>query len=441
MLASPRPVSRRSRRFLFLGWRASLFATVLGLGLTPARPARATPAALFGAGPQSIALAGGGTSLPLGAESVLVNPAELALEPNKTLLFGLRATSMSLSITSNGVTSPYPAELSKGLVIGVTAPLVPLTPDGWHAALGLYAETPPDFLVRAHLPLAAEPSFPLVVGRAGALDLGLGLGVGYGPVSAGFGVEVLAELSGRDVVAGDTGAPSGIGDELLPAWGPEVGVSADFGAAGRLGVAFRSVLRADFDVHVAATTLAGVIGIAPLNIEGIAHSEPLKVDAEYSKSLGAWTLLAGARYEHWSAFPGWLGQTIDCPSGVPCGTPSTPPPGYSDVVVPRVGVERTFATERFSVTARAGYSFVPTPVPEQRGETNELDADRHALGLGYRVHLSRYVPLDLDGALRLDFLVPRANHKDGAAAEGPLGPEITPHGTLVTWAFGMRVAL
>ncbi|HTQ05410.1 MAG TPA: hypothetical protein VMI54_16215 [Polyangiaceae bacterium] len=434
-------MSRLSGRFLCLGCRAAVFAAVFALGLAPARRARATPAALVGAGPESVALAGGGASLPLGPEAVLVNPAGLALLSRKTLLFGLRATELSLAVTSHGASSPFPAELSKGLDIGVAAPLVAPKLDGWHAALGLFAETPPDFLVRAHLPLAEVPSFPLLVGRTGSLDLGIGLGVGYGPVALGAGVEVLAELSGRDAVAGASGTPSGIGDELLPAWGPSLGANVDLGAWGRLGLAFHGVLRADFDVNVAQTTLAGVIDIVPLNVQGIAHYEPLKLDAEYSKTLGAWTVLAGARYEHWSAFPGWLGATVACPPGVACGTSPPPPPDYSDIVVPRLGVERSFETETLGFTARAGYSFVPTPVPEQRGSANELDAARHALGLGYRVHLTRGLPLELDGALRLDFLVPRTNHKAGDAADGPLGAEVTPHGTLVTWAFSARIAL
>lgn len=424
-----------------LGCRAARFAAVFALGLTPARHAAATPAALFGAGPENTALVGGGASLPLGPESVLVNPAGLALVRDKTLLFGLRASELSLSVESSGATRSFPTELSKGLLIGIAAPLAAPKPDGWHAALGLFAETPPDFLVRAHLPLGEVPNFPLLVGRAGALDLGLGLGVGYGPVALGAGVEVLAELSGRDAVAGASGAPSGIGDELLPAWGPSVGADVDLGAAGRLGLVFHSVLRADFDVHVAQTTLAGVIGIVPLNVEGIAHYEPLKLDAEYGKSFGAWTLLAGARYEHWGAFPGWLAETVDCPPGIACGTSPPPAPHYSDIVSPRVGLERTFATESLGFTARAGYSYVPTPVPEQRGTENVLDADRHAFGLGYRVRLLRALPLELDGAWRVDFLVPRANHKEGDAANGPYGPTVTARGSLFTWAFSARVAL
>ena len=209
MLASPRLVSRHWRRFFCSGTRGVPLAAALALGLA-AGSAGATPSSLLGAGPRGVALVGGGAALPLGPESVLVNPAGLAATPAKVLVFGLRASNLALTLDHGGRTEPYAAELSKGLLIGVAAPLVPPSADGWRASLGLFAETPPDFLVRAHLPLAGQASFPLIVGRAGALDLGVGLGVGLGRLALGAGVEVLAALSGRDVVAGAGGAPGGV---------------------------------------------------------------------------------------------------------------------------------------------------------------------------------------------------------------------------------------
>jgi hypothetical protein len=442
MLASARLVSRDSGRFFFPASRGVTATVVLGLALSAARRVEATPSGLFGAGPHSVALAGGGTSLALGPESVLLNPGALAEQREKTLVFGLRASAMSLSLEYGGGSKPFPAELTKALLIGVAAPLIAPSPDGWRAALGVYAETPPDFLVRTHLPLGGEASFPLLVGRAGALDLGVALGVGYGRFSFGAGVEVLAALSGRDVVAGTGGSTAGVGDELLPAWGPGVGLTADLGAVGRLGVAVRSVLRADFDVDVAAANIGGLIGIAPLNVEGIAHYEPLKVDLELSHPIDSWTLLAGARYERWSALPSFAGRTVECPTGVSCGTPVPQGPDYSDVVVPRLGVERTFPGERVQLTARAGYSFVPSPAPEQRSVTNGFDATRHAFAAGYRLRIARdALPLELEAGLRFDWLAPRTHHKSGADATGPFGAEITTSGHLLTWALGARLEL
>jgi hypothetical protein len=421
----PRCVSRR----------AAVLAGLLGaLAASPA--ARATPAEIFGAGPRSVAMAGSGTSLELGPESALLNPATLADASRKELELGFRVSRFSLDVERAGVSAPYPAGLSKGLMLGVVSPL---SRGRLRTGFGLFAETPPDFVVRATIPLDDTPTFPLLVGRAQALDLGAGFGARLGPVSFGVGVRALAALSGSVSVAEQGGTTSsGVGTRLLPAWAPVVGAAVDLGTIGRAGLSFRSVLRADFDVDVAAATL-GPIGLAPLNIEGVAAYEPLRVDLELSRNFGDLSLLLGARYERWSAFDGWVGPTIDCPSARPrCGTPPPPPAGYSDVVSPRVGAFLRFPLRTVALTVRAGYALLPTPVPEQRGAKNELDATRHGLAAGYSVELpATTIPLRLDAALRFDLLAPRTHSKNAAAA----GSSLRTSGSVTTVVFGAGVAL
>jgi hypothetical protein len=371
----------------------------------------------------------------------LVNPAALADTQVKELAFGLCATQFHLSYDSAGGTQAFDAELAKAVMIGVVAPLMHPDPRGFRAALGLFAQTPPDYLVRARAPFPEDPSFPLLVDRASALDLGVGLGLGYRQFSLGVGVEVLAALRGKQAV-GTSAVPSGVGTELFPAWAPVLGLGIDLGRFGQLGVSFRSVLRADFDVEVPAPKLADVVEIAPLNVSGVAHYEPLRLDAELSRAFGAVRLLLGGRYERWSDFPGWVGPTVVCPAGVACGTAEPPAPGYTDVFAPRVGIEASLDARPVELALRGGYSFVPTPIPVQTGASNSFDAARHALGLGYRVGFARRVlPLSFEGALRLDLLADRTHDKVGAAAGGPLGPSVTTHGHVLTWIFGLGVEL
>jgi long-chain fatty acid transport protein len=437
MLASPPRVTRDLPRFF-----RSACSGLLGLVLIGHGPlARATPSGLYGVGPRSTALVGGGTSLPLGAASTLVNPAALAETRNKELSFGLCASEFSLAYDTTSGTQPFDAELAKSVMIGVAAPLLPPDPHGFRAALGLFAQTPPDYLVRAHAPFPEDPSFPLLVDRASALDLGVGLGLGFHQFSLGVGVEVLAALRGKQSV-GTSAVPSGVGTELFPAWAPVLGLGVDLGQFGQLGVSFRSVLRADFDVEVPAPKLADLVEIAPLNVSGVAHYEPLKLDAELSRAFGPVRLILGGRYEHWSDFPGWVGPTVECPAGVTCGTAEPPKPDYTSVFVPRLGVEGTLDARPVEVALRAGYSFVPTPIPEQTGVANAFDSSRHALAAGYRVGFPRRIlPLSFEGAVRLDLLADRTHDKVGTAAAGPLGPSVTTHGHALTWVFGLGVEL
>ena len=67
--------------------------------------------------------------------------------------------------------------------------------------------------------------------------------------------------------------------------------------------------------------------------------------------------------------------------------PPPPDPDFRDVIVPAVGVEITaFTSKYFELLTRAGYSYRPTPVPDQVKETNFVDSDTHLMsgGLGFQ---------------------------------------------------------
>ncbi|HEX6766026.1 MAG TPA: hypothetical protein VF103_11125, partial [Polyangiaceae bacterium] len=250
----------------------AVFGAVLGiaLGFAP-RAARATPAELFGAGPRSTALAGAGTSLGLDAESALMNPAELA-PATKELSFGLRASRFVLELDRDGVSEPFSAESSKGFFLGAVTPLS----DGeLETAFGLFASSPTDYVVRARLPFAEEPDFPLLVGRASAFDLAAGLGAKYDAFAFGVGLRVLAALSGAVGVTQKDGRASPVVDnELVPAFAPVFGLGIEPGAGFSIGMSFRTALRANFDVTLATAGGLGGVPLAPMHIRGVAHYEP-----------------------------------------------------------------------------------------------------------------------------------------------------------------------
>jgi hypothetical protein len=401
--------------------------------LFSARFAGATPADLVGPGPESTALAGAGVSLELGPEAAVLNPAGLARLRAKQVLLGYRASRFALDFARDGRAEPISAELAEGLFVGVAAPF---GNEEVRAALGLYAETPPDFIVRADLPRAGEAFFPLLVGRAQALDLGAGLAGGVGPLSFGAGVRVLAALSSRvNVAQADGVAASGLANELLPTWAPSAGLVLDLGDIGAVGLSLRGVLRADFDVDVAAPTLGG-IAIAPLNVAGVAHYEPFRAELELSRRFGALTLALGLRYERWSDFPGWLGPTVDCPARrARCGTPVPPPPGYSDVFVPHVAASRAIAIAGVNAELRAGYSYVPSPLPDQTVDTS-LDPARHGFALGYGLSpFGVRLPLHLDAAFRFDWLPARVTRGEAGSSR------LRASGSMLTWSLGAGVEL
>ena len=361
-----------------------------------------------------------------------MNPAQLA-PAVKELSFGLRASRFVLELDQGGAEERYPAESAKGFFLGVTAPLS----DGdVETAFGLFAGSPSDYIVRARLPLAEVPDFPLLVRRASAFDFAAGLGLRYDGFSFGVGLRVLAALTGTVGVEQRDGVPTQVVDnELVPAVAPVIGFGLEPGSDFSIGLSLRTALRANFDVTLATSGLGG-IPLPPMHIRGVAHYEPLRVDGEVSRRFARTTLLLALGYERWSDYPGTLGSTLECPDDVPvCGSSAPRAPNASDVFVPRLGGMHEFDIVKMRTVVRAGYAFVPAALPEQDGSTNALDSARHGFSLGYSLDLPPVgVPLHLDAAFRFDLLVPRAHHK-------PDGSELGTSGHVETFVFGARVEL
>src|SRR5262249_47376092 len=108
-----------------------------------------------------------------------------------------------------------------------------------------------------------------------------------------------------------------------------------------------------------------------------------------------WLATADLVYERWSAFenPGAaitlqtelrdFMRLVRIPK-----LPDPQPPKFHDLLALRAGCEHTLATRAgASWLARAGYAFEPSPVPEQFGETNFADGDKHTFAAGLGVEI------------------------------------------------------
>jgi long-subunit fatty acid transport protein len=83
----------------------------------------------------------------------------------------------------------------------------------------------------------------------------------------------------------------------------------------------------------------------------------------------------------------------------------SPVPGFEDTVVPRVGIECALTRD---TTLRFGYYYYPSPVPEQRWETNNLDNDRHVFSIGSDF---LYGPIIVSWHFQYHYAVPRKYYK------------------------------
>lgn len=124
-------------------------------------------------------------------------------------------------------------------------------------------------------------------------------------------------------------------------------------------------------------------------------------------------LMVDFTFVQWSAYENptaalQVGLDLRVPPGIPglrqptVPTPSAREPArFRDTVVARVGAEYLVPLGRHEIALRGGYHFDPTPVPEQTGATNFIDASRHVFALGAGITLRRLGAV-LPGTLGVD---------------------------------------
>lgn len=405
--------------------------------------AHATSGSLSGIGPRTQALAGAGAALDVGYEAAFQNPAGLAYRKNPTLHVGYAVTSLQLYWQRQGeAETRVPLEQVHQSQLGFT---LPLELGEQRLVFGLASISPDGFVARAELPPGEEPQFPLLVAPRRAVDLDLSLG--FQPLdwlALGVGLRALASLSGTaSVTRTAQGSTTVVDDVLTPVLAPLAGVSLFFGSADTAALVLRAPLRADFDVQLAAVDL-GATQLPPLELAGVAHYDPLSLTAEYAHRFGSLRALAGAVYQRFQDTPARLPPTLSCPPERPdcLALPGSSPELHDTVELHAAATYELGLTRTAKVELRAGYAYVPSPLPEQRGPENLLDNARHRLGLGYGLELKAPLSLGLDFACQLEQLVRRTHHKlADVPGDNPGAPALSSGGSAFSASLGLSLEL
>ncbi|HEU5073039.1 MAG TPA: outer membrane protein transport protein, partial [Polyangiaceae bacterium] len=324
--------------------------------------------------------------------------------------------------------------------LGVTLPLPFGGGLAQRLALGFSAYSPRELVTRAELLYADTPQFPLLAPRAQCLNLATGLGVLVHPrLRLGVGVQWLASLVGSVVVTGsDEGTTTTVvRDELVTSLAPVAGVSAEPLDDLHVGLVWRDEHRSEVDVKIQVSEL-GALVLPNLNIAGLAQYDPEQVDAEIQWVPERWSLVFGVRYRHWSAFPGFLGPTFECPPEAPvCGTQAPANPGFSDTWTPKAAIAfRIALSDTAQAELRSGVAYEPTPIPEQRGSSNLWDNARVVGSAGYGLRFEAGgVPLSLEIAVQRHWLRERTHAKSSeASAQQPQFSKVVTAGAIQLFA-------
>ena len=371
--------------------------------------AHASPLDLFGFGGRSPALAGAGLASSHDYEAVFLDPAGLADVERKRATIGGLYGDFALDL-DGADTGTEPAQ---GLVVGgqVPMPLGGALKD--RVGLGFGFFVPTEAINRARAPRPGTPTFALLESRSQVVGLMVAVGVRVNRRwSAGLGINALAVLRGGIAVTTDGSGRFTTQSEqrLLTRFAPIAGVRWRWRDDVDVGLVARAPSRSDYDIRV-TNDLGDVLPLTlpAIRIAGNAQYDPWTVAAEAAwHANDALTVSGQLAWQRWSGFP------LPTENPVAASAPQAPP-DFHDTVVPRLAVEHVARAAGGELALRAGYAFLWSPAPEQRGRQSLLDNHRHLLAAGVGLAWpARALPLHVDAWVQWHQLQPRRHEKDGA---------------------------
>jgi long-chain fatty acid transport protein len=198
-----------------------------------------------------------------------------------------------------------------------------------------------------------------------------------------------------------------------------------------------------------------IVEDAYFNLQSVSKDlfQPVMVSGGLSASLTDCLLLAfDLSYYRWSTFDNpaaritlemdvgeVYNELVDIPDA-----PPLPAPNFHDILVPRLGLEWTASTSaKRDIHLRGGYYYEPSPVPEQVGESNFIDNDKHTFSFGAGLTLRDFskvivLPASFDTYVALTMLSGRSHRK--LSPIDPIGSyradgHVIQAGLLTRWRF------
>ncbi len=386
---------------------------LLAVLLAFASPAHADTGALFGESARAVSLADSVVARPGDTSAIWFNPAGIADldRPTLTLYGHLGSRFVSFARTDEIGFS------RRSLVSGYGLSIVARLPGPeWlsRVRIGGSVHVPGRNIVRTIAPVRSdEPSEPYYGGRidrtgmtiALAVELLWGLRIGaavsvfpnlVAPTAVGFdagrgeSVDEGVIINQDRILTLDASALLGLRWQILP--------ELALGLAWRQGGATRA--EGTFDIAAGAIVVSDSYRFYDLLApEEVALGIAVAPFADLSLSLDV-------SWARWSQY-----RTI---------FDEAPEPGFSDVIDVRFGAEWTVHP---ALRARAGYAFLPSPVPQQTGAHNFLDSHRHEVAVGFGIDLEALAnfPLRIDVAFRF-----HAQHRQSATKDLTMVPDALP---------------
>ncbi|MEM9192359.1 MAG: outer membrane protein transport protein [Myxococcota bacterium] len=397
---------------------------VWGFALGAPDPAAAQVFDTFGFDARSSSLAGAVTGSVEGAPSNYYNPAGLVRSERTHIQVGVVQAFPDFSI--NGADAGV--DEIGGLTLGLA---VPGEISGFRFAFGLGVHLPHGRLSRSRSLPRTQPRFEFYDNRPHRTFLGAHVAIrpfDWLLIGGGIAFQAVSENAldlrgGLDFFSpdSDTRLEHEFRATLTTIRYPQVGIQVIPHEMVSVGLVYRHEYALGNDLTAGID--AGLTGVGdPIPIFLDLQTISTNVFVPRQLSLGVTIepiprlrIHAEVTWLDWSNYRSAIGRSdvelaIEVPPAleetinVPDEITSTEfiPAEFEDRFVPRIGIEGIpVSTEGFELALRAGYLYENTPVPDQRGVSNLIDNDRHAISLGAGFALTDLKPT-IQGRLSLD---------------------------------------
>lgn len=422
--------------------RRVALAFALALALTGS-PARANPADAFGYGMRSPAMGGAGTAATNDTSAGYYNPAVLGTFKTLRIDLGFQYAQPELSINGNNTQ----VDASRGVALGLSMPgsIGPV-----RIGLGGTFFLPNGYYSRTRALAGGQPRFQLYDNRPQRFLFSFNLGASYGDwLAIGAGLSYMSGTSGDILLRGRVGFPDANDSELMQGFDVDV-ETIPYPQAGILikatdwltfGLSYRGEFELDIDLTLDIRGSVGgrdqeqVVEDGYFVVNSVARDlfQPAQFTAGAAAQLTPDLLVTfDLGYHRWSRFNnpatiididldvGDFNEDIDITEA-----PPFPDPNFDDIWVPRIGAEyRVFTGYHLGVDVRGGYSYEPSPAPEQTDENNFIDNDKHTFSFGAGAlfsSLTKILPLPFSIDAYAAFTVlPERTHRKMSPAD-PVG--------------------
>ncbi len=411
-----------------------VFPVLILMGMGTAGIAHANPADIFGYGARGQSMAGAQVASSQDGDANYYNPARILLTDSPTFSFGYQLASPLLRIQGQDTN----VDIHRGVQMSLVAP-------GYlgntKVAIGASALIPDQYLSRTRTLSQQQPRFNVYNNRPQRMVVILNLG--FQPtekLSIAGGISYISSTFGSVVLSGQVGLSASDPSNL------DLAIDFDLktGRYGQIGAFYEALPWLDIGATYRTGFTIQLDQVFRIESDIGPANAPIVEDAFFElQSLGKDHFLpaqlilgANARindnvavsfelgYHRWSAFRNPASEiAIDLDLGsfndlvlIP-DAPALAAPNFSDTIVPRIGVEWTARrNSSYQIDLRGGYFYEPTPVPEQYGDTNFLDSDRHSfhLGIGWTIaQLGKTLalPVSIDASFGVTQLANRTINK------------------------------